>query len=64
LAFEYRGEADYIGTLRYRLQCKMEKTPGCIIVNGKQYHIDAHGHYVGDRPAYVKKIHELVLALK
>ncbi len=52
--FEYHGEADFIPSVRFRLQCAMEKTPGIIIQDEKEYHIDNHGRWVNPAPFHTE----------
>lgn len=61
--FVYHGDGDFLSSYLFRLQCRMEKTPGIIIVAGKDYHVDARGRYSGEWPPFALEFAKLTTTL-
>lgn len=61
--FIYHDEADFIPSLRFRLACKMEKTPGIIEADGCEYHVNVDGRFLENTPPFVDTFHQLTLHL-
>ena len=48
--FLYESSLDYWGLQEYRLECAMEKKPGIIVFDTKEYHVNERGRYTETPP--------------
>lgn len=63
LDFHYQGEQDFLQMYRFRLQCRMEKVPGRIIIRNHIYHINSEGRFVGEEPEVQNEFHKMLASL-